>query len=449
MESDNQIDNQSNNVPAASESELEISTKFANAKTELNPIKPKDVSEEPTSPLENSSSILNLPAVKAPNSRLEPILSLKKPGGRQKKTVSLSLNEGIFDPSIDGSSGSKLSVMRPLLEQGIYTGKEPDESMSEFSSNGNVILSDSRMGRVLVSRGSGELSDNGQSQEVASEQSTGTEPKAVHLSLLGSLKQPDIMIPIVSKSKKKATVWPEHEASIDLGEYSYSPNLPEYTSPGIQKEEIIEEEETQDQQNEKQTETRKKALKGTGNSMTSVASSSSEGRQKGGRELIETTNTKLLFVRNIFFAIIVVVALTWVLVSMNSVEGLRIGLGGEVAQQSASLVLQLSFAFAHHLVASASKDANAIFFGYLLGRKQGYSLAVVGFFQSGLIEKALFPSRLAFRSPTRKLLGYVRSFYVFHFLTLILTLQVTTGNFVLIKVLVLEFRIKEWEHCLA
>ena len=68
----------------------------------------------------------------------------------------------------------------------------------------------------------------------------------------------------------------------------------------------------------------------------------------------------------------------------------------------------------------------AAYLGYLLSKKNGYSLAACGFLQAGLLEKFSFSNNLSHRSSLKRPLSIVSFIWIIHALLLILTIFSTT-----------------------
>jgi hypothetical protein len=76
----------------------------------------------------------------------------------------------------------------------------------------------------------------------------------------------------------------------------------------------------------------------------------------------------------------------------------------------------------HHISQNAVNEALANFYGYLLSRSSGYSLAACGFSHAGLVKRVAFPGLLSFKSKCKKLLTYTVYFLIFQALLLLCTI---------------------------
>ena len=65
--------------------------------------------------------------------------------------------------------------------------------------------------------------------------------------------------------------------------------------------------------------------------------------------------------------------------------------------------------------------------GYLLTRKQGYSIAACGFCHADMFEKLFFAGKLSFRSTAKKFLNRMSLIWLLHMILLIFTVFSLTG----------------------
>ncbi|KAJ3330489.1 hypothetical protein HDU91_003566, partial [Kappamyces sp. JEL0680] len=145
-----------------------------------------------------------------------------------------------------------------------------------------------------------------------------------------------------------------------------------------------------------------------------------------GRELDDNIVKKLLFMRYSILSVFLNVFLLFVMVELYT-KTITIPLGGDVFQRTLPVIFELFLHLCHIVNHEALQKGLAAFFGFMLSRQTGFSLAVAGFYQSDILQKLAFPGLLAYRSRVKRLLSFLSVVYVIHLLFLIASIFAAKG----------------------
>lgn len=144
-----------------------------------------------------------------------------------------------------------------------------------------------------------------------------------------------------------------------------------------------------------------------------------------GKQIVETMPRKLMYMLSAFLALILHILYLVVLVLMS--KGWVLPFNPVTFKDTGSVIFQTWGIVGFLSMEVALNDAFAAFVGYLLSRKEGFSIAACGFAQANLIEKLRFPSRLSFRSEVKPFLTKFSLLFGLHLLMLILTVIASTA----------------------
>lgn len=163
----------------------------------------------------------------------------------------------------------------------------------------------------------------------------------------------------------------------------------------------------------------------TGKSSTrSSMSSGGGGRHPGARELSESLTGKLYEARWVFISLFTnSLLLTF---QLNLQIGIIMPFSTDVVRTFGAVAIEILFLFTNVLTIKAVNDGTsfhfladsnifigtAIYFGYHLASKRGYSLAVCGFYQSHSLSKWTFCNNLSLNSKCRKWLSRISPVWI-------------------------------------
>ncbi|KAI8916123.1 hypothetical protein EDD86DRAFT_244071 [Gorgonomyces haynaldii] len=187
----------------------------------------------------------------------------------------------------------------------------------------------------------------------------------------------------------------------------------------------------------KPEEIQESVVKSRQNSKKSVSQALSSVEFKGS-EIIENAWTKALFYKWIVLSAIANVLLAVVLSKMAT-TGLVVNFWGSLFRQTTGVLIQIWMNLSHVLTLYSINEATAVFMGYLVSRKRGFSLAVCGYCHSNFLEKIFFSSKLSYRSESRPILQKHSYFLIIH--TILIFLSVFSSANVISQTLRVDFGI--------
>lgn len=165
---------------------------------------------------------------------------------------------------------------------------------------------------------------------------------------------------------------------------------------------------------------RKSADKKSTHSADSWGSGSSvSGR--GGKQLSDTRVRKLMFMKDSFFALILLAVFTYALALLHSSTGMILPFDHHSFEPVGPIVTILWARAAYITTDTAFAKAMSALVGWRLSQKEGYSVAALGFMHSSLMEQLKFTNALSFRSTCKPFLSKLSLINLLHALMLLLT----------------------------
>ena len=165
---------------------------------------------------------------------------------------------------------------------------------------------------------------------------------------------------------------------------------------------------------------RKSADKKSTHSADSWGSGSSvSGR--GGKQLSDTRVRKLMFMKDSFVALILLVIFTYSLVLLKSSTGMILPFDHHSFEPVGPIVTILWARATYITTDTAFTKAMSALVGWRLSQKEGYSVAALGFMHSTLMEQLKFTNALSFRSTCKPFLSKLALVNLVHALMLLLT----------------------------
>lgn len=146
-----------------------------------------------------------------------------------------------------------------------------------------------------------------------------------------------------------------------------------------------------------------KRVKGADEKSQYSTNTSINTKYPNARELSETFQTKIREMSWVFVSLIVNGLL--IIFQINMSTGINIPVPISIIEVLGILLLEILFLLANIITIQALDDSFAAYFGSRIASKQGYSVAVCGFYQASSLGKSGFCSSLSLNSKCRKLLG--------------------------------------------
>lgn len=147
----------------------------------------------------------------------------------------------------------------------------------------------------------------------------------------------------------------------------------------------------------------------------------------GGKQVADTGARKLVHMVPTVIALVFHVIYLAVLLLMHSETGWVLPFNVSVFVTAGPIIFEVWGLLCYVLMDIALNDSLSAFLGYLLSRKEGFSIAVCGFNQASLLGKIQFPNLLSFRSTAKPLLSKLSLLWLAHLGMIILNLVASTG----------------------
>ena len=165
-------------------------------------------------------------------------------------------------------------------------------------------------------------------------------------------------------------------------------------------------------------------VSGGANSFGSDDSSVSGGR---GKSVADTAVRKLMYMRSVFIAFALHAVYLAGLLILGSKQGMILPFNQQTFTNAGPIVAIVWSRASFLVLDSAMNEAFGAFVGYLLSRKEGYSIAACGFVHSNFGEKMSFANKLSFRSTAKPLLSKISLVWLVHFINLFLSMMAASS----------------------
>ena len=160
----------------------------------------------------------------------------------------------------------------------------------------------------------------------------------------------------------------------------------------------------------------------------SAANSMADSEDSGaGKQITDTGVRKLMFMKWVFISTILHVCYIVFLSLLHSKDGWYLPFDPYTFKYAGPLALQTLALVCYVANDIALTDAMSGFAGYLMTRKEGYSIAICGFVHGSIADKLRYAGRLSFRSTAKNFLSKISLIWLFHSMLLVLTLIASTA----------------------
>ena len=146
-----------------------------------------------------------------------------------------------------------------------------------------------------------------------------------------------------------------------------------------------------------------------------------------GKSVADTSVRKLAYMLYAFVSFALHCFYLAGILILGSKDGMTLPFSKDIFVYAGPVIAIFWARFSYLVCAQALDEGFGAFVGYLLSRKEGFSIAACGFVQSSFSDKITFANRLSFRSSAKPLLSKASFIWIFHALNFIFAILASTS----------------------
>jgi len=146
-----------------------------------------------------------------------------------------------------------------------------------------------------------------------------------------------------------------------------------------------------------------------------------------GKSVADTSVRKLTYMIYAFVSFVLHCFYLAGVLILGSKDGMTLPFSKDIFVYAGPVIAIFWARFSYLVCAQALDEGFGAFVGYLLSRKEGFSIVACGFVQSNFSDKITFANRLSFRSTAKPLLSKASFIWIFHALNFIFAIIASTS----------------------